>query len=144
MYGTDIIESEEGGSERYDPNRGQEVIKYVREFFDKYIPIDGTSWKNIAGLKIVSKELIILKDNKEYKLKNADKFIGHRGDVNKPEAVILKNNNLHFEIIINPKAFSAAHDIAGISDVIAESTVSTICDNEDSLSLIHISEPTRR
>ena len=33
LYGTDIIESEEGGSERYDPNRGQEVIKYVREFF---------------------------------------------------------------------------------------------------------------
>ena len=52
LYGTNIIESEEGGSERYDPNRGQEVIKYVREFFDKYIPIDGTSWKNIAGLKI--------------------------------------------------------------------------------------------
>ena len=35
LYGTNIIESEEGGSERYDPNRGQEVIKYVREFFDK-------------------------------------------------------------------------------------------------------------
>ena len=35
LYGTDIIESEEGGSERYDPNHGQEVIKYVREFFDK-------------------------------------------------------------------------------------------------------------
>ena len=136
LYGTDIIESEEGGSERYDPNRGQEVIKYVREFFDKYIPIDGTSWKNIAGLKIVSKELVILKDNKEYKLKNADKFIGHRGDVNKPEAIILKNNNLHFEIIINPKAFSAAHDIAGISDVIAESAVSTICDNEDSVAAV--------
>ena len=30
LYGTDIIESEEGGSERYDPNRGQQVIKYVR------------------------------------------------------------------------------------------------------------------
>ena len=136
LYGTNIIESEEGGSERYDPNRGQEVIKYVREFFDKYIPIDGTSWKNIAGLKIVGKELIILKNNKEYKLKYSDKFIGHRGDANKPEAVILKNNNLHFEIIINPKAFSAAHDIAGISDVIAESAVSTICDNEDSVAAV--------
>ena len=52
LYGTNIIESDEGGSERYDPLRGQEVIKYVREFFDKYIPIDGTSWKNITRLKI--------------------------------------------------------------------------------------------
>ena len=136
LYGTNIIESEEGGSERYDPNRGQEVIKYVREFFDKYIPIDGTSWKNISALKIKDKNLIILKEDKEYKLKDENKFVGHRGDVNKPSAIILKNNNLHFEIIINPKAFSAAHDIAGISDVIAESAVSTICDNEDSVAAV--------
>ncbi len=136
LYGTNIIESDEGGSERYDPLRGQEVIKYVREFFDQFIPINGTSWKNIAGLKIVDKNLIILKDDYEYKLKDKDKFVGHRGDANKPEAVIIKNNNLHFEIIINPRAFSAAHDIAGISDVIAESAISTICDNEDSVAAV--------
>ena len=57
IYGTDIIKSEEGGSERYDPLRGQEVIKYVREFFDNYISIEGASWKNITGLKIVDKNL---------------------------------------------------------------------------------------
>ncbi|MFL2851537.1 MAG: malate synthase G [Candidatus Pelagibacter sp.] len=136
LYGTNIIQSEEGGSERYDPNRGQEVIKYVREFFDKYIPIEGTSWKNITGLKVIKKELIIFKDVYEYKLKDQNKFIGYRGDASKPEAIILKNNNLHFEIIINPRAFSAAHDIAGISDVIAESAVSTICDNEDSVAAV--------
>ena len=136
LYGTNIIESEEGGSERYDPLRGQEVIKYVREFFDKYIPIQGTSWKNIAGLKVIDGNLVILKDDYQYNLKDKNKFIGHRGDVNKPSAIIIKNNNLHFEIIINPKAFSAAHDIAGISDVIAESAVSTICDNEDSVAAV--------
>ena len=136
LYGTNIIESEEGGSERYDPLRGQEVIKYVREFFDKHIPIDGTSWKNIAALKIINKDLIIYKDDYEYKLKDNNKFVGHRGDANKPSAVIIKNNKLHFEIIINPKAFSAAHDIAGISDVIVESAVSTICDNEDSVAAV--------
>ena len=136
LYGTNIIESDEGGSERYDPLRGQEVIKYVREIFDKYIPIDGTSWKNIAGLKVVNKNLIILKDDYEYKLKEQNKFIGHRGDENKPSAIILENNGLHFEIIINPRAFSAAHDIAGISDVIIESAVSTICDNEDSVAAV--------
>ncbi len=136
LYGTNIIESEEGGSERYDPNRGQEVIKFVREFFDKYIPIDGTSWKNISSLKIVDNNLIIIKDDYEYKLKDNDKFIGHRGNALKPEAIILQNNKLHFEIIINPGAFSAAHDIAGISDVIAESAISTICDNEDSVAAV--------
>ena len=136
LYGTNIIESDEGGSERYDPLRGQEVIKYVREFFDKFIPIDGTSWKNIASLKIENKDLIICKDDYEYKLKDKNKFVGHRGDASKPSAVIIRNNKLHFEIIINPKAFSAAHDIAGISDVIAESAISTICDNEDSVAAV--------
>ena len=136
LYGTNIIESEEGGSERYDPNRGQEVIKYVREFFDKYIPLDGTSWKNIAAVKVKNNDLVVLKDDYEYSLKDKNKFIGHRGEENKPTAIIIKNNNLHFEIIINPKAFSAAHDIAGISDVIIESAISTICDNEDSVAAV--------
>jgi malate synthase len=136
LYGTNIIESEEGGSERYDPLRGQEVIKYVREFFDRYIPIEGASWKNISHLKVINKDLIISKDGSEYKLKDKNKFVGHRGDANKPSAIIIKNNNLHFEIIINPKAFSAAHDIAGISDIIAESAISTICDNEDSVAAV--------
>jgi malate synthase len=136
LYGTNVIESEEGGSERYDPARGQEVIKYVREFFDEHIAIEGTSWKNISSLKVDNKDLIISKDDYEYKLKDKNKFVGHRGDANKPGAIIIKNNNLHFEIIINPKAFSAAHDIAGISDVIIESAVSTICDNEDSVAAV--------
>jgi malate synthase len=140
LYGTNIIESEEGGSERYDPLRGQEVIKYVREFFDQHIPIEGTSWKNIANLKIVNKDLIISKDDYDYRLKDKNKFIGHRGDANKPSAIIIKNNNLHFEIIINPKAFSAAHDIAGISDVIIESAITTICDNEDSVAAVDSSD----
>ena len=140
LYGTNIIESEEGGSERYDPLRGQEVIKYVREFFDQHIPIEGTSWKNIFNLKVVNKDLVISKDDYEYNLKDKNKFIGHRGEASKPSAIIIKNNNLHFEIIINPKAFSAAHDIAGISDVIVESAVSTICDNEDSVAAVDSSD----
>ena len=44
LYGTDIIEqSEDSVSERYDPQRGQEVVKYVRDFLDKHIPIENTS-----------------------------------------------------------------------------------------------------
>ena len=70
LYGTNLIESDEGGSERYDPLRGQEVIKYVREFFDKFIPIEGTSWKIIAGLKVVNNDLIISNDDYEYFLKD--------------------------------------------------------------------------
>ena len=137
LYGTDVIQqSEDSVSERYDPQRGQEVIKYVREFLDKYVPIESTSWKNISTLRIKDGTLIIIKNDKEYQLKDKEKFIGHRGESDKPSGVILKNNNLHIEIIINPRAFSAAHDIAGISDVIVEAAISTICDNEDSVAAV--------
>ena len=136
LYGTDLIKSEEGGSERYDPLRGQEVIKYVREFLDRHVPIENTSWKNISGLKIKGENLIILKNESAHRLKNLEKFVGYRGEKHKPSGIILKNNNLHIEIIINPRAFSAAHDIAGISDVIVESAISTICDNEDSVAAV--------
>jgi malate synthase len=137
LYGTDIIDpSEDSVSERYDPQRGQEVIKYAREFLDEHIPIEGTSWKNISGLRIKDKKLVINKNDRDYSLKNLEKFIGHRGESIKPSGIILKNNNLHIEIIINPRAFSAAHDIAGISDVIVEAAISTICDNEDSVAAV--------
>jgi malate synthase len=137
LYGTDVIEqSEDSVSERYDPQRGQEVIKYVREFLDKYTPLENTSWKNISGLKVEANTLLIIKNDKTYKLKNKEKFIGHRGKSDKPSGIILKNNNLHIEVIINPRAFSAAHDIAGISDVIVEAAISTICDNEDSVAAV--------
>ena len=136
LYGTDVIKSDEGGSERYDPLRGQEVIRYGRNFLDKYFPIENLSWKDLTKLSVKDGSLIIYKNEKENKLKDLFKFIGHRGEISKPSAIILKNNNLHVEIIINPEAFSATHDVAGISDIIVEAAISTICDNEDSVDAV--------
>ena len=139
LYGTDVIEeSEDSASQRYDPLRGEMVIKYGRNFLERYFPLENIimGWANITGFKIEDGSLIICKDNQETKLKDKSKFIGHRGEVNNPSAIILKNNNLHIEIIINPKAFSATQDPAKISDIIVEAAVSTICDNEDSVAAV--------
>ncbi|MDA9721343.1 malate synthase G [Candidatus Pelagibacter sp.] len=136
LYGTDIIESEETGSQKYDPLRGQEVIKYARKFLNNYFPISNIHWKNITGFKVENNCLKIIKDDKAYELVDDNKFIGFRGDNNNPSTIILENNNLKVEIIINPKAFSAVQDAAGISDIIIESAISTICDNEDSVAAV--------
>ena len=136
LYGSDIIESEESGSEKYDPLRGQEVIKYTRDFLNKYFPIKNLNWKDITGLEVEKNKLKIIKGKKKFDLIDLEKFVGHRGEANKPSAIILKNNNLHLEIIINPRAFSAARDAAGISDIIIESAISTICDHEDSVAAV--------
>ncbi len=136
LYGTDLIESEETGSQKYDPLRGQEVIKYARNFLNDHFPINGIHWKDVSGFKIEGSILKILKDNKEFELTNKNKFIGYRGESDNPTTIILENNNLKIEIIINPKAFSAVQDAAGISDIIIESAISTICDNEDSVAAV--------
>jgi malate synthase len=137
LYGTDIIEqSEDSASQRYDPLRGEMVIKYGREFLEKYFPLQNLSWKKITGFEIKDGSLKVLKDKTETYLINKNKFVGHRGKADNPSALILKNNNLHIEIIIDPKAFSAVQDAAGISDIIVEAAVSTICDNEDSVAAV--------
>ncbi len=137
LYGTDVIEaSEDSTSERYDPERGEIVIKYGREFLDKYFTLKDFSWKKITGIAIQNKELKVLKGVDVTTLKDENKFIGHRGKADNPSAIILKNNNLHIEILKNPRAFSAQQDHAGISDIIIESAVSTICDNEDSVAAV--------
>ncbi len=137
LYGTDVIEeSEDSTSERYDPERGELVIKYGREFLDKYFTLKDFSWKKITGIAVQNKELKVLKGVDVTSLKDKNKFIGHRGEADNPLAIILKNNNLHIEILKNPRAFSAQQDHAGISEIILESAVSTICDNEDSVAAV--------
>ncbi|MDA9631295.1 malate synthase G [Candidatus Pelagibacter sp.] len=137
LYGTDVIEiSEDSVSERYDPLRGEMVIKYGRDFLDKYFPLLNLSWHKITSIAIKKGKLMVLKGADTFNLINEEKFIGHRGQADNPTAIILKNNNLHIEILRDPRAFSAQQDHAGISEIILESAVSTICDNEDSVAAV--------
>ncbi len=137
LYGTDIIEqSEDSVSERYDPLRGEMVIKYGRDFLDKYFPLKELSWKKITNFSVKDGKLKILRGTDLVSLIDEDKFIGHRGDSDNPSAIILKNNNLHIEILKDSRAFAAQQDHAGISDIIVESAISTICDNEDSVAAV--------
>ena len=136
LYGTDVIDSEESASERYDPERGMEVIKFTKKFLDDTFPLHSSSWSKVNKIEIIENNLNLTTYDGLVNLKDNEKYIGYRGQKNKPSAIILKNNNLHVEIIINPDAFSAKNDPAGISDIILESAISTICDNEDSVSAV--------
>ena len=137
LYGTDVIEqSEDSVSERYDPLRGEMVIKYGRNFLDKHFPLVGLSWQKITSFAVKHGRFKALKGADIFDLVDEEKFIGHRGESDNPSAIILKNNNLHIEILKDSRAFAAQQDHAGISDIILESAVSTICDNEDSVAAV--------
>ena len=51
-------------------------------------------------------------------------------------SILLKNNNLHIDIVIDPNHFIEKIDKASISDFIVESLLSTIIDNEDSVAAV--------
>ena len=53
---------------------------------------------------------------------------------------MIKNNSLHIDIIINPNSMVGKIDKAKISDIIVESALSTIVDNEDSVAAVDASD----
>jgi len=134
LYGTDVIPGEIG--KNFDKNRGDKVIDYARNFLDEVAPINNTSWKEITEIKIKNHEVVFIKIDKENYLKNKDQFIGFNGIKDKPNSILIKNNNLHIDILIDPNHSTGKIDKASISDVVMESAISTIVDNEDSVAAV--------
>jgi|TARA_B110001452_G_scaffold267294_1_gene276622 malate synthase len=141
LYGTDVIPGDKG--ESYNADRGSKVISYVRNFLDKVVPLNNGSWKNLSNIHIDSTDLILAINHKKNNLKNKNQFVGFNGKKEKPSSILLKNNNLHLEIIINPNSTIGKADLTGISDVIIESAISTIIDNEDSVAAVDAGDKVR-
>ena len=90
----------------------------------------------IDKIKITDDQLNLEINNKKYFLKDKNQFVGYNGNKESPSSILLKNNNLHIDIIINPDHLIGKVDKANISDVIIESAISTIVDNEDSVTAV--------
>ena len=127
LYGTDVISEADGATKTgsYNPIRGNKVIEYAKKFLDKNFPLVNESWKNISKISL---------DN--ILLKNKTQLIGYNGTKKDPISVLLKNNNLHVDIVIDAKSKIGSTDKAHISDVVIESAISTIVDNEDSVAAV--------
>ena len=134
LYGTDVLPGEK--STDYSSERGGKVVSYVRSFLDTTLPIDKGSWKDISKIQLVNKNLTFLIGSTKVYLKNKNQFLGFTGDDKLPSSILLKNNNLHIDIKINPNSRIGKIDKASISDIIMESAVSTIVDNEDSVAAV--------
>ena len=138
LYGTDVI-SEEGGAERggaYNPVRGEKVIAYARDFLDQAAPLAQGSHKDATGYSIVDGALVVKTNAGETGLAQPEKLVGFQGDAKAPKAVLLKNNNLHFEIQFDANHPIGAEDAAHIKDVLVESAITTIQDCEDSVAAV--------
>ena len=134
LYGTDVIPGEK--KKDYDVKRATEVVNYVRDFLDENFPLKQKSWKEISKIYLENNQLILSADEEKDQLKNDHQFIGYKGDKLKPNSILIKNNNLHIEIVFDPNSLVGKNDKASISDIIMESALSTIVDNEDSVAAV--------
>ena len=127
LYGTDVIPEINGATktDSYNPVRGNKVVEYTKNFLDKVFPLTDGSWKNITKISVNS-----------LSLKNKAQLIGYNGTKEDPSSILLKNNNLHVDIVLDAKSKIGSTDKAKISDVVIESAVSTIVDNEDSVAAV--------
>ena len=127
LYGTDVISEKDGATKTslYNPIRGNKVIEYAKKFLDKVFPLTNGSWKDISKISVNS-ELF----------KNREQLIGYNGTIENPSSILLKNNNLYVDIVIDEESKIGSTDKAKISDVIIESAISTIVDNEDSVAAV--------
>ncbi|MFA0005761.1 malate synthase G [Vibrio splendidus] len=143
LYGTDVI-SESDGAEKggsFNPVRGAKVVSYARGFLDDAAPLNGVSHKDVTKYSIsnvsIGNTLTATLDNgEEVTLIDRNQFIGYQGDASAPSSILLKHNNLHIEIQIDPSAPIGSVDVAGIKDVLVESALTTIMDCEDSVAAV--------
>lgn len=139
LYGTDVI-SKEGDlaiTKEYNKKRGEAVVTYAKEFLDESLALQKGSYKDVIEFKIVNNELIITLENGETTtLKDKEKFLGFIGEIENPQTLIFKNNNLHIQIQIDKNSFIGSLDKAFIKDVILEAAVTTIMDCEDSVAAV--------
>ncbi|MDA9657263.1 malate synthase G, partial [Alphaproteobacteria bacterium] len=139
LYGTDAI-SEDGNAKKtnsYNPSRGKKVVEYGRDFLDKNFELDNGSHRDVNAYEIVNGNLLIKSENSIVtKLRDSRQYVGYQGSENSPECILLKNNNLHVEILINKNGNIGSSDKAGIDDIIIESALTTIQDCEDSVATV--------
>ncbi|MGB1212551.1 MAG: malate synthase G [Pikeienuella sp.] len=130
LYGTDAMgDGPQGGA--YDPARGARVVAWAKAFLDDVAPLEGASHADVTSYEVSDLGLMAKTENGATTLKDAAQFVGSRDG-----GILLKNNNLHIELIIDHHHQIGKTDAAGVADVMLEAAVSTIMDCEDSVAAV--------
>ena len=138
FYGTDVISqtgdlASEGA---YNPIRGNEVIRRAKALLDEVAPLASGSHADVTSYTIESGKLIAHTSAGAVSLESPEKFVAYAGAADAPTAVVLKNNDLHLELMIDRDHNIGRDDLAGLADIIMESAVTTIMDCEDSVAAV--------
>ena len=137
LYGTDAMGSAPpaGGYER---GRGARVVARARVFLDDTFPIQGASHADARRYYVKDGALLV----DDLPLVSPEKFAGYRGNPKAPDAVVLRNNGLHAELVFDRAHFIGSRDQACLADIILESAMTAIMDCEDSVACVDAEDKT--
>ncbi len=138
LYGTDAVPETDGAARggSFNPVRADAVIARARAFLDAAFPLEDASHADALGYAVEAGRLVAQMPSGDTGLKNPAQFAGYQGFAASPGAVLLKNHNLHAEIVIDAAHPIGRHDTAHIADIILESAITTIMDAEDSVAAV--------
>ncbi len=146
LYGTDVIDEGHGAERRTDYNRtrGARVIGYAMAFLDKVVPLRRSTHGEAVGYFVDAGVLKIRQEDGSVEgLADPAQFAGYQGEANGPSLILLRNHNLHIEIVIDAGHMIGEADPANIADIRLESAITTIQDCEDSVAAVDGEDKTR-
>ncbi len=146
LYGTDIVLEVQGCKKtaKYNPVRGQQVIRYARDFLDQAVPLAVGSHHYVTKYMVSSGKLIaVMGDGSQTELGWRECFAGYSGEADSPSSILLRHNNLHIEILIGEGFYIGRSDLAHVYDVRIESAITTIMDCEDSVAAVDAEDKVR-
>ena len=134
LYGTDVIDSEEGKeiSSDYNRIRGAAVVAYATDCLDTFTPLLTGRHADVGFYSVVDGIL----QAGDTTLVDTTQFAGYQGEPNNPSAILLKHNGLHIEIQINRDHPIGSESRAGVKDIVMEAAITTIQDMEDSVAAV--------
>ncbi len=138
LYGTDAIPESDGAAKGpgFNKLRAAKVVARAKAFLDDSFPLKSGSFTDATALTLREGALVVALPDGEAYLQDPAQLAGYTGDAASPTTILLKNHNLHAEIVINPGSATGKDDAAGIADIILESAISTIMDCEDSIAAV--------
>jgi malate synthase len=136
LYGTDALDAK-AAAPGYDPQRGQEVVAYVRGLLDEFIPLTAGSHAGSTGYAVRDGRLsVTLSDGSSAGLVHPEQLVGYTGEADSPSTIVFRHHGLHIEVIFDQSTVVGASDSAGVADVLAEAAITTIVDFEDSVAAV--------
>ncbi len=122
----------------HDPQRGEQVIAWVRHFLDGSL----YRWKTAAirmwwRLRwLINNYASRLKNGKETTLRTPALVVGYRTLTVRRTCVLLKNHGLHIELQIDANGRIGKDDPTHVNEIYRRSCYRTILDCEDSVAAV--------